>query len=183
MLTLISFEKGLKDSEKELLKTVIYEATFENKTALKRYEDLYGKELDINILFKTRMRSRAGFYKASKDLIAINARLHLENLDELKSTFLHELAHKIEREIHGKTNHGKRFKEIATEIGDPQKGKTCHSMNTKSIKKKNVYKRFLYGCGCGDIFKLSSIIHNRIEKGRGRYCLKCKETVKFVRPL
>ena len=129
----------------------------------------------IFITLNPRMRSCGGRAKVRGEYgyIDLNYRLFVDNPDQLKQTYLHELAHVVQRKRHGYDkrvkSHGIEWQRIMRDFGlNPDR---CHSMDVSAYKSKR--KRFLYKCGC-QTHALSSIRHNKMLRGQARYsCTQC----------
>ena len=130
-------------------------------------------------------------YKPRK--IKINSILLTENYQEMMDrTVPHEVAHIIVhnlynmllrrrsrsgRSIRVTKPHGEEWKKIMKDLGVKDM-KRCHSYDvTRSIVRQRV--RYQYTCSCGTPHNMSSIKHNRAQRGRLYVCRKCKTPVKF----
>jgi SprT protein len=135
----------------------------------------------IDLKLNNRMRSVAGRARYNKRYnrweIHINYRLHRENREELKSTYLHELAHVLaNRYYNTRCNHDSRWRRINKTIGGTDEN--CHNMEVEHLKAKQ--RRYDYACKC-TTHKISAVRHNRMQKGTKRYiCMRCKTRIEQV---
>lgn len=96
--------------------------------------------------------------------------------DQIKDTILHEIAHAIAVERHGKAgwNHGKLWKAVCVEIGaDPTR---CYEDATQE-EMNAIPHRYEASCSCGKTFKA-----NRLGKHMRRanlHCKTCKDTLLY----
>ena len=112
--------------------------------------------------------------------------LCLDNNEEeyLKNTIGHEYAHLVAftyfgwKAVRGKP-HGRHWKAVMRSLGlNP---KRCHSYDTKPARKR---REFLYNCpDCIKTTTVSSVIHNRIKKGRVYRHNGCDSPLELVREL
>lgn len=100
----------------------------------------------------------------------------------IKNIFAHEFAHIITLLLHNRyiRPHGSEFKQVCCALfpdnwQEVSKATLRHGF---SLKTKRTYKKHRYSCACGEIL-LTSIRHNRIQKGKSLYrCRRCGETLK-----
>ena len=106
--------------------------------------------------------------------IRYNAQLLAENPESfLARTVPHEAAHVVAYCLHGSRikPHGAEWKMImALFQADPSR---CHSYDVTTSQQRTM-RRFTYRCSCRD-HELSTIRHNRIQRGQVYHCLHCKE--------
>ena len=186
---------GVDDSEmiekiqnihKEAIKKLI-----KNNPKIKENSNVFNN-IKINVELNERMRSCAGKAQAGHT-IKINYRMHIDNPSELEDTYIHELAHILcHREkkneprydlFTGKRkrgdHHGKHWQKMMKDMGiEP---KRTHNLDVEKYRNKR--NKFLYKCECGPIHKVSSILHNRMNKGQSRRCRKCKTTISFIKAI
>lgn len=93
--------------------------------------------------------------------------------DYLAVTVPHEIAHLVAVFQYRETGHGKAWKKIMTECFGITEPARCHKFKTESAR-----RTFFYKCACRE-HELTSIIHNRITKGRKYHCKDCKGTLTF----
>ena len=121
----------------------------------------------------------------AREEIMVNYYL-LDNNEEryLKNTIGHEYAHLVAykyfgwKAMRGKP-HGKHWKAVMRSLGlNP---KRCHSYDTKPARKT---RKFLYACAdCGKDSTISTVMHNRIRKGRVYRHNGCEEPLKLKHEL
>jgi SprT protein len=119
--------------------------------------------------------------------INFNKVLLQENFDDfIEQTIPHEVSHYIVFKLYGhqynKTRtrrvvHGPDWKYTMRFFGcDP---KLYHSYSTKNSTVRKL-KTFTYRCSCSEV-ELTSIRHNRVQKGTAKYrCSKCKTRLEYV---
>lgn len=117
----------------------------------------YGRDFRIpSITFFTKGTS-AGFASPAKWLVMFNQVLYLENKEQfLNKTVPHEVAHLIDYVInpenfvrkHGKRRslHGPTFKFIMSEVLGAEDNSTTHTYNTKSVRRRNIKRRYVWAC-------------------------------------
>ena len=119
-------------------------------------------------------------------VINFNMTLLKENLEDfLNQTIPHEVAHFVTWIKYGhqystggkRIIHGSDWKQMMQFFG--VKSERCHSYNTANSTVRKL-KRFTYKCSC-QTHELTSIRHNKIQKGKGQYyCNKCKTQLTLV---
>jgi predicted SprT family Zn-dependent metalloprotease len=77
-------------------------------------------------------------------------------------------------------SHGSMWKSMMRFFG-VKEIKRCHSYRLDNVKQVRKTKRFLYVCEGGHEHQISTVIHNRINKGEVRVCSKCKTDITFVK--
>lgn len=149
-------------------------------------ENYFGRKFSrpTNFVWE-REKSRGGYCKYLAKELGFNTLLAENNKDHfLATTVPHEVAHWIDRELYGfvKTpagkiiRHGKTWKRIMVNVFRIPANR-CHTYDTSMIKKRTrvVSRGFVYGCGCGKTYNLTSVRHNKIVKGKAWYhCTSCK---------
>jgi SprT protein len=173
----ISF--GGDSTGRELHNTLIElhrEALDKFSNAFPELSDKVKLNFPVKIELSTRLRSCAGKAHLGKNIIKLHYRLLKDKPDELRSTYLHELAHLITKRIHGRVqSHGYQWKRIAIAIGDS--GERCHSMDVSEFKRKQ--RRFLYTCDC-NTHELTVRRHNAHQRGNSSYhCRICKAVLRL----
>jgi SprT protein len=135
----------------------------------------------IHVSFNNRMRSTAGRAWVIKQKIELNFRLLSENLSELETTYLHELAHIVAQALYGnrERGHGYLWAGIMATFGLPPE--RCHTLETKHLRRKRT--RYIYSCsGCAQTtsnhqFNLTPQKH----KNGNRYrCTSCLTPISFT---
>lgn len=132
----------------------------------------------LHIKLCTRMRSNGGTAYGKKNLIKINYRLFKDNLDHLEQTYVHELAHIIQRKVYGYegvSSHGIQWKYVMKCMNkDPRR---CHVLDTSHLKAKR--RKWLYKCDCRT-FKFGSGRHNKSKRGSLYKCTLCNAHFVYV---
>ncbi len=138
-------------------------------TEIPVYFDLRGKTSGIYVV--------RGHWTHQEQKIRYNPAIFARHFEESCATTIpHEVAHHICYELHGKKAkpHGKEWREIMLAFGVP--AEATSKLDLSEIPQKKL-KRFEYICDCGS-HQLSSIRHNRIQRGQSRYaCPKCSATL------
>ena len=134
-------------------------------------ENLYGIDIRPEVLFNLR-----GQAAGQANYRATRIRFNQELLRKYKAEFInqtvpHEFAHLIAYQKFGRRikPHGKEWKSVMIELGaSPSR---THGFEASSARK---LRRFLYQCNCeGSSYELTSIRHNRIQRGQMYICSKC----------
>jgi len=129
----------------------------------------------LTITFK-KCGSVAGTAWTNKRLIDYNLTLAEENqADFINKTIPHEVAHIIANRYFNKhCGHGEGWRHVMDRFGIP--AIRCHDYNVQSVSRR----KFVYRCECNTVFYVSKILHERIQKGSHRICIKCKSRLTFV---
>lgn len=111
-------------------------------------------------------------YKFTGDIIRYNLDIAKNNLDEfIKRTPQHEISHHIAKHTYDTNGHGAIWKDIMKRVFG-LKPSRCHSYDMEGVKIRRK-RRIKYVCNC-KTYNLSSIRHNRIQRGTHQYtCMKC----------
>lgn len=125
--------------------------------------------------------TKAGVAKSHTMSVHFNPTLAIENWDNfINDTVPHEVCHvavwqwaEYFKKPYPKP-HGSRWKIMMFDVGvNPRR---THDYDVSNVKQKNV-KKYQYKCGCATPIEVSSIIHNRIQKGSLYRCLKCRTSL------
>lgn len=154
----------------------IKQATDKRINELCRIATLAGLDVppDIQVKYTTTGR-RAGscrYIKGDTSTVSLNfntaiAQKYTESF--LDTTVPHELAHAIDAYQHGKSGHGRPWRNIMHKLGidNPQR---CHDHDLTGI-----VKGYIYACECKEHI-LSTIRHNKVVKKGAKYrCKDCKQ--------
>lgn len=112
--------------------------------------------------------------------------------ETLNDTLPHEVCHHVapiiyNRYFHGPDKnrgwgHGRAWKECMIMVGLPPK--TCADISDEDSAKlalRTVRRDFGYTCNCpGKVYFLTSILHNRSQRGSHRKCIKCNTRLTFA---
>ena len=106
-----------------------------------------------------------------------NPILMKENWDEFRKTIAHEVAHHCVSLWKGtmytkkgyRVQHGKDWKDMMNFFGIDSK--RCHDYNVSNCSKKK-QRQWNYDCGCRK-HTVSTVAHNRIQKGNVYTCTEC----------
>jgi predicted SprT family Zn-dependent metalloprotease len=131
----------------------------------------------IRFEWSNRMTTAMGNAKgcnATGYLIKLSTKLFTRaNEEEQRETVIHEVCHVVDRFVNkGRMSHGEGWKVAMRHTGlEPRR---CHKVTT-------LVKRFIYACpnDCFD-YKLSTRMHNSINKGDLRICIKCRRDISFT---
>ena len=144
-------------------------------------EKFYNKTFtfpDIKYDIRGRCAGRAIY---AKNLIQLNA----DFLSQYKDAFIidtvpHELAHIVARGVYGAIKpHGKDWWKFVMRHIFNLEPSVYHNYNTAPFRVRSFERVYMYNCGCR-IHRLTLIRHNKIKRGRWRYCLKCENRLQFV---
>lgn len=139
----------------------------------------YGLELPrLECRFDLRGRAAGMFCTRGKlRYFRFNKRMLEANINEfINQVAPHEVAHYVTRMKWGErpASHGPEWKSVMRECYKLTPDR-CHEMDTGASAPH------VYSCPCKIEFRLSTRMHNGIERGRNRFCKKCKTTLIFVR--
>jgi len=169
-------------------------------------EKFYGKtfERPTNIIFK-RCGTNGGHSSYAKRELMFQLDLAEHHKDDfLNRTVPHEVAHYVQRAVYGYRNsygkvmpHGHEWKYIMRRVFGLNPDR-CHKYDT-SVTQTKKQTRHIYSCSCGKIFKISTTMHNKIQKALevskntryydgnlqpyykkptyGKLCLRCRGTI------
>jgi SprT protein len=149
--------------------------------SFKKAEVFYGRTFSrpSNIIFQ-RTGSTAGHCHYGRKELMFQLTLAENEGDKfINRTPAHEVAHWIDKEVNGysytasgrRDVHGKKWQYIMKYVMK-QEASRCHSYDTSQVKGKRNRTSYDYVCANGHNLLLSSVIHNRLMKGRGYRC-KC----------
>jgi len=138
------------------------------------------KDFTFNFKLKGCVAGQAWY---TKKMLKFNLILASENLtDFFNDTIPHEIAHIYTDKIFPRsTPHGQQWKYIMSTMGF--KPVRCHNYDTQTVKKLHNKMLYIYSCPCGNIFKLSKLIHGKIVNGQKRSCNICKGQIYFTKTI
>lgn len=137
----------------------------------------YGKKLDvIDVRFDLRGRTSGMFcHRGRESFIRYNSAIFCRYFDEnLTQTVPHEVAHYVVFKLHPRyaKPHGPEWKQVMHDFGAP--ADVTSKLDIQDLSTRRL-KRYRYRCDCRE-HELTSIRHNRIERGVRRYgCPKCHQ--------
>ncbi len=105
-------------------------------------------------------------------------RFNNELLERYKQLFIietvdHEMAHLFAYHMSpGCSAHGYTWKYVMHIILGHTDAQRCHSMKTNAARR---VAKHSYTCGCGDVHRVGTKLHNKMRKGSHRICSKCHE--------
>jgi len=126
---------------------------------------------DVAIVLTNSGRA-AGCMKRLGDVynIEFNTKVMDMDWDEIMDVVPHEIAHLVDRFIHGySSSHGQPWKRIVRRLGGTDK--RTHSVNVAPSRKQ---RQFTYVGTCGTEVKVSTAVHNKVQRGATRVILGTK---------
>jgi SprT protein len=159
---------------------LLMRVTREAEALIRRAEHHYGISIpNVEIRFDL-VGTAAGmvlFPSGKSPVIRYNPILLQHNQqDFLAQTLPHEVAHLIARKLHGESirPHGNEWKAVMQFFGADSL--RCHNYATENVPVRKM-RRFPYTCGCQQ-HQLTTIRHNRIQKGQTYPCRQCGEPLR-----
>ena len=144
----------------------------------KKVWELFGVSVNPEVSFDLRGQA-AGQANYPKNKIRFNRDLLEKYTDEFVSqTVPHEFAHLVAYSKFGRRirPHGVEWKSVMVALG--VKPVRTHSFEVIPARR---LKRFPYKCNCFDLFhELSTIRHNRIQRGKLYICKKCGKALRRI---
>jgi SprT protein len=157
-------------------------ATRETQRLIERAQCHYGVILALGEIRYDLQGTAAGmvmFPHNRQAIIRFNPLLLEHNRqDFISQTVAHEVAHLVARTLYGKSirPHGREWQAVMHFFGvEPQR---CHDYATEHLSVRKM-RRFPYVCGC-QTHQLSTIRHNRIQKGQDYCCRRCGEALRYL---
>lgn len=129
-----------------------------------------------------------GYYYSKGHKVKVNMVLFAENYEDyLDTTIPHEVAHSLQRHLHGHINyrngrrimpHGQEWKRIM--IAFNKSPKVTHNYDVENATQRTVPREFVYRCGCRT-HNFTIIRHRRSQRSQGGYrCRRCGQSLKYV---
>lgn len=187
-MTNLSFPLNLSVA-KSLLEEKMFDVLqiLENKTK---------KPMPIPVIeIKPKMGMKAGFARIESDrlLIVMNSDWFQDEKmwnEALNDTLPHEVCHHIAPIIYNKWKHGfdkndgwghgNAWKECMHMVGlSATRCYVADSETYNKLKQRHVPRNFVYKCKCERLIELTSVIHNKIQRGQNRTCNSCKTRIVF----
>lgn len=156
-------------------------------------EKFFGRTFDRpnNIIFK-----RSGLCGGYSNWYAKELMFQLDfaeahEEDYITTTVPHEVAHYVQDQLYkGSKAHGREWKFIMRYVMGLAPDR-CHHYDV-SVTKSKTQTKHTYGCGCGKSFKLSTTMHNRIQRGLAssnpidevrtrRRCKSCRGILQLIK--
>ena len=169
----------VKPINKEQQQLVCFATNNFLQTACELYETEFS---DIPVSFDLKGRA-AGMYRRynNERSIRYNPYLFAKYFDDnLATTIPHEVAHYVTDILFGLSNikpHGNEWRSVMQDFGVKPQVTGQYDLTGIPVKQQ---RRFDYQCGCTK-HKLSTVRHNRIQKGKARYhCRYCGTIIKPV---
>ena len=135
----------------------------------------------INYGIQVLKGGQAGIARVRQKTIVISGpylKAHPEEV--INVTVPHEICHLY---VHhhfpnAKQHHGKEFRYFMNLLG--LRGDTYHSLGLVEGQPKRKFTKFEYQCSCGTKFYIMPKMHQSIQRGRHRHCVKCKTDIEFT---
>jgi len=132
----------------------------------------------------TKMGRTAGRAHYGLGLVELNPDFITNHLEELiNQTLPHEIAHLASFKIYGilGKGHGRFWKSVMYALAPlGVQVKRCHDYSLDGVTTRVRPRPYEYVCGCKDkTIKVTSNIHNKIQRGQKRFCIRCKVTIKL----
>lgn len=142
------------------------------REVLQKAQEVFGTELPrVGVIFSNRMTKCAGTYsfnrRSGEHKITFSAPIIERNstADFCADTVIHEIAHFVDRVIHGTTGHNARFYQVMRQLGHTNPSRT-HSFETAPSNRKT----YSYQCQrCGKDMELGAIRHKKVQTGQANY--------------
>ncbi len=143
----------------------------------------------LQVYLSNTMRTTAGrahiYQNLGSGMISLHYRLLKTNPAEIRSTYIHELAHIVANLIYKKNvGHSRRWVNIAIALGDD--GGRCHKMDTSEFQRPRAPQaRVEFECECKTWQltkqRLKRHLEHKARTGRCAYsCRKCKASLEVV---
>ena len=182
--------------------TTLQKLTNLQKRVLQRIKELqatselkWGVSPEMKISYNLTSVNTLGTANSYKGTMRLNKHLLLEFGDVyIDEVVVHEYAHFVvdARRQDGQyysrpAPHGREFKNVCRFFGIVGKATTNKFSNSKFLNEKRESldakkKVFYYECKCPGFRELTTIRHNKIQRGRASYsCGHCKTTLSFVK--
>ena len=165
MNKIIITEKQKKAIEEKVIETV------------NKINNHYHIDMQTPKIFYDVQGTNGGLAKYASMSVHFNIKIMLENFDDyLRSTVPHEVCHigvwqkylKEKKQVSPKA-HGAEWKLMMFVVGAP--ARRTHEYDVDEIKKS--ISQYEYHCLCKQALIVSSIIHNKIKKGKIYECVRC----------
>ena len=172
-------------SDQEIMQAIL-ERTKELLDQGRRTYGIFGHPLDVRFDKSGIVGGSAG-KDDGRDYVNFNLALAGENLDEYLNQIIgHELSHIIVRWTNpeayrlGKIQpHGYEWQCIMVQCYGLVPAR-CHHMDTSRTANR-MPRNYVYTCtGCHKEFNLTSILHEKIQRGQWRICNVCKSKITYA---
>jgi SprT protein len=141
-------------------------------------QEVFGRTFNLCSIEYVDMGVVAGRANYVHNKIKLSPTLLRENVEHfIGNTVVHEIAHLFTNAMYPMaTAHGWEWKNVMRRLGcEPSR---CHSYDVSNTAKRKV-ARFTYRCSCSQHI-ISSILHNKIQRGQNRICNRCKTRIYMV---
>ena len=159
--------------------SVLQELTDTTRTWVELASEIYGRKFRMPSVSIELGGACAGKANYSRWLVKYNPEIYLRHKSDFENrTVPHEIAHLIAHTLAGKRvkPHGWEWQNVMHKLGVD--AARCHNYNVEGISRHHP-RPYVYSCNCRE-HKLTSILHNRIQKGNWRKCLACGTRISFV---
>ena len=135
-------------------------------------------EFDVPVLCYFDKGQTSGYARIYRDK-GLRPEVHLNKSiptrKDLEDTVIHELAHHLDFQLHGKLSHGRWWKFFVSELGGDSSPTT-----TMVLPYQRNVKRLAAYCDCGLEHRITSRKWNAINDGKSRYiCAACKTRIRL----
>lgn len=123
----------------------------------------------------------AGYAFYDPPVVDFNMAIYRENTEEfLARTVPHEVAHIVAYQIMGEKGkgHGYWWKFVMEQVFKIP-AKRCHSYDVNHLKTRQIRRDWVYQCNCRTHI-LSTIKHNKFQKGVKYLCNSCRGTLIYI---
>lgn len=145
----------------------------------------YNKAIEVHNLVLTQNTRCAGraIRKMAKNTIELDTS-YWNLAGEAIETIAHEVAHIVMYTVYPQAKpHGIEWKECMKVFGYINAKATftnevqAASANTSVVRRQ---RRWEYKCKCVGIHSIATVTHNKMQKGRARNCMSCKNVIEWT---
>lgn len=139
-----------------------------------KLDEDFALKVDIDCDFVSTSAGRASKRRGGRYLLQFNREAILKHWDDMvNDTIPHEIAHIIgyAKPEYGIKRHNKRWKYVCIMLGGT--GKRCHD---KCLSPGRTIRKHSYDVPDYGVVMLSTIRHNRLQRGEMEYHVKCKQS-------
>ena len=133
---------------------------------------------DFQVSLNPRLRTTGGRVLVDRytkrGRMELNEKLLAANLDQVRMVFIHELAHLVQFQLSGYSDHGYAFQKIMEVLG--HKGTTYMPKNLNPRLGQKKKSEHAYQCEEGCVHMVSTRKHNMIQRGKASY--SCRKSGK-----
>lgn len=123
----------------------------------------------------------AGVYKPKEKRVEINLGLAVKSKEHfdhiLNDTIPHELSHAVQYQCTRGRGHDIYWKNIMRRVFGLEPVR-CHSLDVEGVARR-VARPYVYVCKCAEPIKVTRNIHEKMQKGQNRICVKCRVRISY----